>query len=351
MLNANSFPGNVPPRPMGHYAHIILLRETDSYALFQTDGELNTARVQAGTTRPDLMTRITIFKRKQTTPERLVGRELLRRYGLVSPELSTFADKKKADQGFMVDTNGLPICDYNVDFCKQCPDCISYGFAIGDAGSEKSKVYSDTAYSLTPYDSSHEAFTLNAPFESGTMSRQGDVTSRINEQDHVRPQTLFPSVITVRDLTKPLFLYVLNNVLRTHRYGAQTTRTGTITNHLLGIVLADGEIFSNLHFTQSLYDVLADATAIHPSQPVATATALSAAQDLLPRLLEQEPARMTQVVQGEDLMTFVQDMQKRTQQEDGIRELLQAAQQDSAAYYGSYIQKAKDQKKATKGKK
>src|SRR5690606_44597 len=138
---------------------------------------------------------------KQTTPERLVGRELLRRYGLVSPELSG----KKDDRGVNIDSNGLPICDYNVDFCKQCPDCISYGFAIGDSGSEKSKVYSDTAYSLSAFDESHESFTLNAPYEGGTMSRQGELTSRINEQDHVRPQTLFPAVITVRDLSEPLF--------------------------------------------------------------------------------------------------------------------------------------------------
>jgi hypothetical protein len=55
-----------------------------------------------------------------------------------------------------------------------CPDCITYGFAIGDSGSEKSKVITDTAYSLTPYDDSHETRTLNAPYEDGTMSRQGE---------------------------------------------------------------------------------------------------------------------------------------------------------------------------------
>ncbi|NJK80688.1 MAG: type I-D CRISPR-associated protein Cas7/Csc2 [Chloroflexaceae bacterium] len=275
MLNTSFFPTSVPPRPMGHYAHIILLRETDSYALFQTDGELNTARVQAGLADKNrtLITRITMFKRKQTTPERLSGRELLRRYGLVSPLQADTSDKKADARGVQVDANGLPICDYNVDFCKQCPDCISYGFAIGDSGSEKAKVFSDTGYSLTPYDSSHEAFTLNAPYESGTMSRQGETTSRINEQDHVRPQTLFPAVVTIRDATSALFLYVLTNILRTRRYGAQTTRTGTVTNHILGIVLADGELFSNLHFTQSLYDVLAEADQIRPGQPVVVETA------------------------------------------------------------------------------
>lgn len=347
MLNAGFFHAALPPRPMGRYAHFVLVRETDSYALFQTDGELNTARVRAGQADQALITRLMMFKRKQTTPERLVGRELLRRYGLVSPEQSNGDGKKADDRGVAIDDNGLPICDYNVDFCKQCPDCISYGFAIGDAGSEKSKVYSDTAYSLTPYETSHEAFTLNAPYEDGTMSRGGDVTSRINEQDHVRPQTLFPAVVTVRDATPALFFYVLNNLLRTRRYGAQTTRTGTMTNHLVGIVLADGEIFSNLYFTQHLHDMLKQRDAIQLAQPVATDTALDAARDLIPTLLSQDAqaVHVEQHLSGAVLMAFLADHSERTRTEDGIRELLLAAQRDSTAYFGRYIQKSGKGKK------
>lgn len=339
MLATNAFPIAVPPRPTGRYAHIVLLRETDSYALFQTDGELNTARVHAGVEQSDLITRITMFKRKQTTPERLIGRELLRRYQLLSAESAVEKGGKTDERGVAVDATGLPICDYNVDFCKQCPDCVSYGFAIGDAGSEKSKVYSDTAYSLSAFDASHEAFTLNAPYESGSMSRKGDVSSRINEQDHVRPQTLFPAVITLRDLTAPLFLYVLGNVLRARRYGAQTTRTGTVTNHLLGIVLADGEIFSNLHFTQSLYDRLAARGAIDPALPVAVPSALAAAHELLPDLLRQDCVAVSQHLHGRELSVFLDDLGARTRTEDGTRELLQAATRDSAAYHAAYIQK------------
>ncbi|NJN18909.1 MAG: type I-D CRISPR-associated protein Cas7/Csc2 [Oscillochloris sp.] len=339
MLNTAFFASTVPGRPAGRYAHIILLRETDSYALFQTDGELNTARVHAGVSDHTLMTRITMFKRKQTTPERLIGRELLRRYGLVSLEPSAEGKDRKTDERkVQIDAVGLPICDYNVDFCKQCPDCISYGFAIGDAGSEKSKVYSDTAYSLSTFDSSHETFTLNAPYESGTMSRKGEVTSRINEQDHVRPQTLFPAVITVRDLTAPMFLYVLSNVVRARRYGAQTTRTGTMTNHMLGIVLADGEIFSNLHFTQHLFDQVSAQPGFDPAQPLVVPDVLSAAQALVPALLKEDHVAVSQHVQGADLAAFLADLANRTRDEDGMRELLHAATRDSAAYHATYVQ-------------
>lgn len=229
----------IPERPSAFYAHIVVLRRTDSYAVFKTDGELNTARVGAGLGDTQEMTRLTIFKRKQTTPERLTGRELLRRYG-VYDTIKTELDRN---------------CTYNVGFCGVCPDCVTYGYAIGDTGSEKSKVYSDTAYSLTSYDDSHESFTLNAPYEDGTMTKEGNTTNRFSEQDHVLPGVYFPSVMTLRDPTALGLAYVINNLRRSKLYGAQTTRTGRVDNDIVAIIFADGEIFSNLKLTQKVYDL------------------------------------------------------------------------------------------------
>ena len=48
--------------------------------LFQTDGELNKSRVRAGKKDKNTISRLSMFKRKQSTPERLVGRELMRNY-------------------------------------------------------------------------------------------------------------------------------------------------------------------------------------------------------------------------------------------------------------------------------
>ncbi len=332
-LNTKWFPSEVPAKPSGYYAHILVLRVTDSYAVFQTDGELNTTRVRAGLKSPELMTRLTIFKRKQTTPERLAGRELLRRYGLLSGE--PYDDKTKAE----VDSAGRPICDYNVSFCKKCPDCITYGFAIGDAGSEKSKAISDCGYSLTDYDSSHETFTLNAPYEGGTMSRQGEVTSRINEADHVRPQVIFPCVITARDLTAALFEYVLSNVLRTRRYGAQTTRTGTVSNQVVAIALTDGEIFSNLEFTQALYDALRARGALNPPDPIDPLTACATAAALMPALLKADGVTVDQLLVGDELEAAIQAQEARLNDAATVRQLLEAAFHDSRAYAQSYIAK------------
>ncbi len=58
-LKSDWFVKQVPGKPTGHYAHIITVRVTDSYPLFQTDGELNTARVSAGVVNTESMTRIT----------------------------------------------------------------------------------------------------------------------------------------------------------------------------------------------------------------------------------------------------------------------------------------------------
>ena len=325
-FNHNWFQSQVPGKPMGRYAHIITMRVTDSYPLFQTDGELNTARVTAGISTKDPLTRITLFKRKQSTPERLVGRELLRRYGFISSDAS---DGKKE-----VGEDGLPICDYNVKFCTQCPDCITYGFAIGDSGSEKSKVITDTAYSLTSYEHSHEAFTLNAPYEDGTMSRYGDTTSRISEQDHVSPQVIFPSVVTTRDLTENLFLYVLSNIIRTRRYGAQTTRTGRMQNYIVAIVLADGEIFSNLLFTQTLYDIMHSQGKINPPDPVDPRDTITVAQEVLPTLLKNDGVKIDQLLMGEELKLLLNDVSAMD-----VKTLLNQAFTDSLTYHETWVAK------------
>jgi CRISPR-associated protein Csc2 len=338
-LHQNGFPTHVPPKPSGFYAHIVMLRVTESYPLFQTDGELNTARVSAGAADNAIITRLTIFKRKQTTPERLVGRELLRRYGLISAE-TVDANEKSAS-----DAKGLPFDEYNVRFCQWTPDAVAYGYAIGDSGSERSKVLSDTGYSITPYDDSHEAFTLNAPYESGTMSQRGEVTSRINEQDHVVPQVIFPTVLTTRDLTWPLFRYVLNNVMRTKRYGAQTTRTGRMENRILAVVVCDGEVFSNLKFTQRLYDALETEKALCPPDPVNPNTAAVAAAKLIPQLLAEDGVAVSQLLSGTDLDTMLRNMAAETATEAGMKSLLDAAFASSKQYHDAWLVKTPKVKK------
>lgn len=331
-INEKHFHQAIPPKPMGKYAHIVACRVAESYPLFQTDGALNTARVRAGLKDNQPITRLVMFKRKQSTPERLAGRELLRRYELVSMDAPDGGKKKaKAAQGA-----GYGECDYNVNFCQHCADCILYGFAIGDSGSEKSKVVVDSAFSLTPFEDSHVKVTLNAPFEDGTMSRGGDTTSRINSQDHIIPQTFFPSIITIKDPTEAGFLYVLNNLLRTKHYGAQTTRTGRMRNVVLGVVFADGEITSNLRLTQAVYDLLSESKQISLPDPIQEESVTQAISKSLPELLKDDGV-VYELLQGDDLQKLLGEVASLTQNETSLQKLLGAVNGQANDYAGKYI--------------
>jgi len=304
-----------PRLASGKYVHFLMVRHSQSFPVFQTDGVLNTARTQAGIDTKDAISRLVMFKRKQITPERLGGRELLRSLELTSADV---ANKDK-------------FCEYNGEnSCKKCPDCIIYGFAIGDSGSERSKVYSDSAFSLSPYEQSHRSFTFNAPFEGGTMSEQGVMRSAINELDHILPEVTFPTVETLRDPTFEGFLYVLGNLMRTRRYGAQESRTGTMANHIIGIVLCDGEIFSNLHFTQALYDVL------KPDINAPIADIITKATEVTTNLLNQEPIRKTQVITGSQLTDLLGEVAAIYQDETRLRDTLINLYQQTKTYAETY---------------
>jgi CRISPR-associated protein Csc2 len=296
MFNAyeKHFHKEIPLRPGAKYAHILVLRKTESYAVFKTDGELNTARVSACLEDKTQISRLTIFKRKQSTPERLTGREVLRRYDL------------------------LPADDeYNVNFTPDSPDSVIYGYAIGDSGSEKSKVYVDTAFSLTSYDTSHETMTLNAPYENGTMTQGGNTTNRFSEQDHV-----VPSVVTVRDPTQNTLAYVMNNIRRTKRYGAQTTRTGQVSNQIVGLVFADGEIFSNLKLVQAMHDLL--------EKNKSLAVDLAMVQ-IAKELIKQDGVIYTSVMENE-LETILKTLDDTFINEDSLRTFLNNLYSETKAY-------------------
>jgi CRISPR-associated protein Csc2 len=335
-VESKLFQAAIPYKPMGKYVHFLTIRITESYPLFQTDGELNKARVRAGVKDKTTISRLSMFKRKQSTPERLVGRELLRNYGLMTAQE----------------------CEYNVAFAMDNPDCIIYGFAIGDSGSEKSKVVVDTAFSITAFDESHETFTLNAPYENGTMAAKGEkksdgkldgeigaVTARINQQDHILPQVFFPSIVTLKDPTEASFLYVFNNIIRTRHYGAQTTRTGRVRNELIGVVFADGEITSNLRWTQAIYDKMQSNQAINSTEPLDEDDVMTAAKSAIEELMTDEFIVHTDFI-GEAFVPLLSEVKSLTGSEAGIKSILQKADVEAKEYAKQHISKKKPAAKA-----
>ncbi len=319
-----------PRLASGKYIHFLMVRHSQSFPVFQTDGVLNVVRTKAGLEPENAQktfSRLVMFKRKQTTPERLAGRELLRSLEITS------ANKEDPDK----------FCEYNGEkSCKKCPDCIIYGFAIGDSGSERSKVYSDSAFSLTPYEQSHKSFTFNAPFEGGTMSEAGEMRSAINEQDHILPEVTFPTVETLRDPTYEGFLYVLGNLLRTRRYGAQESRTGTMANHLVGIAFCNGEIFSNLHFTQKLYDALKDRLDA-PIDEICQQAGQVAEQ-----LLNEELVSKEQTIFGDSLVELLAEVRALYQDKERLQATIATLAQQTQTYAETYGAKTSEKKKKSR---
>lgn len=330
-LKQDLFLPEIAQLPMGHYVHFVMIRETESFPVFQTEiGILNTIRVRSGVKDESVASRLVMFKRKQSSPERLTGRELLRSAGVISGEEGT-----------------ANYCEYNSEkFCKHCPDCIHYGYAIGDAGAEKSKVLSDSAFSLTAYDMSHKGFTMNGLNENGTMWDPGAPKPRPSLQmgvDHIVPQVFFPAVETLRDPTYEGFLYVLGNLLRTDRYGAQETRTGKVTNHLVAICFANGEIFSNLLLTQAMHDIVAG----EETFPLSSNIVLAAADEAYKTLIKNEPVSCAEEITGENLRELLADVTALYQDEQKTRGFLKALD----AKTRTYAQKFGSSKTKGKGKK
>jgi CRISPR-associated protein Csc2 len=70
------------------------------------------------------------------------------------------------------------------------------------------------------------------------------------------PEVFIPTVETLVDVTKEEFVYVMGNILKTTRYGAESGREGFVRNHIVGVYFSDVEIFSNLEMSQAFYDIL-----------------------------------------------------------------------------------------------
>ncbi|MBK8798239.1 MAG: type I-D CRISPR-associated protein Cas7/Csc2 [Anaerolineales bacterium] len=141
--------------------------------------------------------------------------------------------------------------------CTHCPDCLIYGYAaVEGEGARKARLLSDTCFTVRPYEIIQKQVKFNVIDEATHTS------GTITEFDYTTPGVFLPSVETTVDLTANEFVYVLGNILRTTRYGKESTRQGFLRNHVLAIAFSDAEIFANLEFTQAFYDAFSTDTGI-----------------------------------------------------------------------------------------
>lgn len=230
--------------PKGRTISLVVLRTTHSETIFRTEGSgepMCSEFVQAGTTDTTIIPRLVMTKRKQVAPERRRGREFLRAHHLLynSPK-------------------GDSICSLNTNApCEMCIDCFLYGFAAGGEGAQKSRVWTEDAFSVLPSTELVGERTINALFETGTMrDEKGNASTALNTSEYIKPGVHFLDIVTLKDLTADELQYVMGNILLTTRYGAVSSRVGRMDNEILGVFGGIAELPSSLELVQAVYDSL-----------------------------------------------------------------------------------------------
>lgn len=262
--------------PQSRYISVLLLRTTQSEAIFRTEGSGEGCNREF-VADPDgkNVCRAVISKRKQVAVERREGRQRLRNLGLLFSANSA----KITDETICAMNRNTP--------CGRCIDCHLYGYAVGGGGAQKSRVISDDAYSLLPFEVISDKKTFNALYENNTMRDpvSGKSSTSIGEDEYIVPGTHFLDIEVLKDVTEGEFIYAMGNILRAKRYGAITSRIGSMSNTVLAIIGSDTELFSTLEWVNRTGSALNQEHLEHP-QPV-NAVALhaqKAVKDLLANL-------------------------------------------------------------------
>lgn len=246
----DAFHVQIPRYRQNRFVQIVVLRETKSHAIFTTEGQtLDVERLQAGITHRTPLDRVVMYKRKQIAPERRTGKALLRDLGILSDGNGAGSKKDKKIKPSE--------CQIMGGSCGSCPDCILYGFAATTGtGSQRARVLTDSGFVVRDISQVMRDIKLNAIQDTVAGGIAG---SAFASRENVLPQIFIPTVETLLDVTSIEFIYVLGNILKTTRYGAESNREGFIRNHILDIYFTDVELFSNLELTQHYYDAIAEA--------------------------------------------------------------------------------------------
>jgi CRISPR-associated protein Csc2 len=300
--------------PQGRYISLLLLRRVESEAIFRTEGSgepLSKEFVHAGLSGDEVIQRVVISKRKQTAVERRTGRELLRHY----------------DKLFPGNRTGVSCALNRNDPCERCMDCMIYGYAAGGGGAQKSRVVTDDAFSLHDAGMVTATKQFNALYDNSTMRdpETGQPSTSIGTDEYVKPETVFLDIETVRDVTADEFCYVLGNVLRSTRYGAISSRIGKVKNVLAGVILSDCEVFSNLEFTQAVYDRLRDG-ATEPDFPLRTETVIDAVRAATDKLVRRVVGQLT-VLSSDEVTALVDEITTLYGDENEVKAMLEKATQ------------------------
>lgn len=235
------------PRPLigAETIQLILLREILDYTVLRTEEsrELNWVHTPLSESeRSTVVKRVAFLGTKQKAAE--------------SRQLEYMLRSAAAQAG-----KPIKECYLKDNLCLKCPRCGLFGAtALGEAPNIKHRIEYSTAFSLLPLDQISQEVTFNAVGEKDQRTGQA-----LGSRHAVKPASLFPSIVTLRAVTREELILTIKTLLACKSYGAETRIGGDCRNTFFGVVAGWEEIITPLELTLELYDMKEqlDAAALH----------------------------------------------------------------------------------------
>ncbi|MGK7883357.1 MAG: type I-D CRISPR-associated protein Cas7/Csc2 [Crocosphaera sp.] len=294
--------------PKGRTIGLVILRTTQSETIFRTEGTgepMCSESVQAGIEDTTIIPRLVMTKRKQVAPERRRGREFLRSHELLY----------KANNG--------QVCSLNTNApCEMCIDCFLYGYAAGGGGAQKSRIWTEDAFTILPSTELIGDRTINAVYENGTMrDEEGKASTALNTSEYIKPGVHFLDIVTLKDVTADELRYAVGNILLTTRYGAVSSRVGRMDNQILGVFGGMAELPSSLELVQGVFDKL-NKDQIELDHPLKTEPLIAATKDIIANWTNKRGISVQlSDKEVEELLTDIDENWSLTQQETFLKRL------------------------------
>lgn len=231
------------PRPLigAETIQLILIREVLDYTVLRTEEtrELNSANTPLSEAdRKTVAKRVAFMGSKQKAAESRQMEYILR------------SATAKAGMGVPSGKNNDSGCFLKDNLCLQCPRCALFGgSALGTEANIKHRIEYSTAFSLLPFEQIAEEITFNAVNETDQTTGQA-----LGSRNVVKPASLFPSIVTLKSVTKVELILVVKTLLACKSYGAESRTGGDCRNSIFAIAAGWEEIITPLELTLELYD-------------------------------------------------------------------------------------------------
>lgn len=227
------------PKPLigAETIQLILIREILDYTVLRTeeDRQLNTVVTPLSINNSEPTRRVAFLASKQKAAESRQLEQLLRT-----------ATREAKYQ--------VPECYLKDNLCMRCPRCGLFGATSTESGQTdraniKHRIEYSTAFSLLPYESIATVTTFNAINDKDITTGQA-----LGSRYAVTPATLFPSVITLKSITRSELILAIKTILSCKSYGAESRIGGDVRNSIVGVVTGWEEVITALELSLELFE-------------------------------------------------------------------------------------------------